>query len=124
MPLIRRAYWDGGQVTDTLDSSRLAKQQMMPEKRRFPVIWEMSHANEVVRSHDTVPTLAKRMGTGDNQVPLIGLRRLTPLECERLQAFPDNWTAVNSDTQRYKELGNAVTVSVIKWLADRLVRSE
>ena len=110
MPLIRRAYWDGGQVTDTLDSSRLAKQQMMPEKRRFPVIWEMSHANEVVRSHDTVPTLAKRMGTGDNQVPLIGLRRLTPLECERLQAFPDNWTAV--------------TVSVIRWLADRLVRSE
>jgi len=49
-----------------------------------------------------------------------GIRRLTPLECERLQAFPDDWTkygqdgAVMSDTQRYKMIGNAVTVSVIQ----------
>jgi DNA-cytosine methyltransferase len=40
------------------------------------------------------------------------IRRLTPLECERLQGFPDNWT-VGSDTQRYKQCGNAVTVNVV-----------
>lgn len=41
------------------------------------------------------------------------IRRLTPLECERLQGFPDNWT-VGSDTQRYKQCGNAVTVNVVE----------
>ena len=40
-------------------------------------------------------------------------RKLTPLECERLQTFPDNWTDCVSNTQRYKALGNAWTVDVI-----------
>lgn len=48
------------------------------------------------------------------------IRRLTPVECERLQGFPDGWTEGISDTQRYKCLGNAVTVNVIKFLGDRL----
>lgn len=42
------------------------------------------------------------------------IRRLTPTECERLQGFPDGWTEGISDTQRYKCLGNAVTVNVIE----------
>ena len=42
------------------------------------------------------------------------LRRLTPKECERLQGYPDDWTKGVSDTQRYKQLGNAVTVNVIE----------
>lgn len=41
------------------------------------------------------------------------IRRLTPIECERLQGFPDNWT-IGSDTQRYKQCGNAVTVNVVE----------
>ncbi len=48
------------------------------------------------------------------------IRRLTPLECERLQGFPDNWTVGISDTQRYKCCGNAVTVNVIKDIMERL----
>ena len=43
----------------------------------------------------------------------ISYRKLTPLECERLQTFPDNWTDCVSNTQRYKSLGNAWTVDVI-----------
>ena len=43
----------------------------------------------------------------------IHYRKLTPLECERLQTFPDNWTDCVSNTQRYKALGNAWTVDVI-----------
>lgn len=42
------------------------------------------------------------------------IRRLIPTECERLQGFPDGWTEGISDTQRYKCLGNAVTVNVIE----------
>lgn len=48
------------------------------------------------------------------------IRRLTPIECERLQGFPDNYTEGLSDTQRYKCLGNAVTVPVIEFILERL----
>lgn len=55
------------------------------------------------------------------------IRRLTPVECERLQGFPDNWTQYGadgeliSDTQRYKMCGNAVTTNVITAIARRLL---
>jgi DNA (cytosine-5)-methyltransferase 1 len=48
------------------------------------------------------------------------IRRLTPTECERLQGFPDGWTEGFSDTQRYKMMGNAVTVNVIKALGEKI----
>jgi DNA (cytosine-5)-methyltransferase 1 len=48
------------------------------------------------------------------------LRRLTEVECERLQGFPDNWTEGVSTTQRYKCLGNAVTVNVVYEVAKNL----
>ena len=50
------------------------------------------------------------------------VRRLTPLECERLQGFPDNWTEGHADTQRYKMMGNAVTVPVVEYLVRELLR--
>jgi len=49
------------------------------------------------------------------------IRRLTPTECERLQGFPDNWTEGVSDTQRYKQCGNAVTTKVIKSIMEQLI---
>ena len=48
------------------------------------------------------------------------IRRLTPIECERLQGFPDNWTSDLSDTQRYRCLGNAVSVPVVEEIIRRL----
>lgn len=50
------------------------------------------------------------------------LRRLNPLECERLMGFPDNYTLIDKcrDTQRYQAVGNSWAVPVIKWIADRL----
>jgi DNA (cytosine-5)-methyltransferase 1 len=48
------------------------------------------------------------------------IRRLTPLECERLQGFPDGWTDGLSDTQRYKTLGNAVTTNVVYEVIKRM----
>lgn len=50
-----------------------------------------------------------------------GIRRLTPTECERLQGFPDGWTEGVSDTQRYKCLGNAVSVPVVKAVGERII---
>ena len=63
--------------------------------------------------------------TGLYSVPN-GIRKLTPLECERLQTFPDRWTALGhddtemSDTQRYRMVGNAVTVKVVADIMKRL----
>ena len=51
------------------------------------------------------------------------IRRLTPTECERLQGFPDGWTEGISDTQRYKCLGNAVTVNVIEAIAEKIIEN-
>jgi DNA (cytosine-5)-methyltransferase 1 len=48
------------------------------------------------------------------------IRRLTPIECERLQGFPDNWTDGQSDTQRYKQCGNAITVNVAEVIFRKL----
>lgn len=67
------------------------------------------------------PTL--RAAMGDNQPAVrtgLKVRRLTPLECERLQGFPDNWTAGFSDATRYRMLGNAVNRKVATWLGRRL----
>lgn len=50
------------------------------------------------------------------------LRRLSPLECERLMGFPDNYTLLPKcrDTQRYQAVGNSWAVPVIKWIAEKL----
>jgi len=80
------------------------------------------------------PTLEAGQGTGSRVKIDIGsrIRRLTPLECERLQGFPDGWTDIitgknkagketrMSDTQRYKMCGNAVTVNVIEDILDHI----
>jgi len=76
------------------------------------------------RKDDTSNTLTSV--TTDNMVKTQSrIRRLTPIECERLQGFPDNWTqygtnGIISDSQRYKMCGNAVTVDVVQAVAERI----
>jgi DNA (cytosine-5)-methyltransferase 1 len=66
-----------------------------------------------------VPTM-NAFDNGDTRATTIinttQVRRLTPLECERLQGFPDGWTEEQSDTNRYKQMGNAVAVPVVEWI--------
>jgi len=52
------------------------------------------------------------------------VRRLTPLECERLQGFPDGWTSGESDAARYRMLGNAVCLKISEWLGKRICEVE
>lgn len=59
-------------------------------------------------------------------ISYLGVRRLTPLECERLMGFPDGWTDVPhkgkpaSDSARYKALGNSMAVPVMRWIGERI----
>lgn len=69
---------------------------------------------------------ALRAGDGGssrlNQVMIgMGVRRLTPRECERLQALPDDWTAHGADSRRYAALGDAVTASVAEFIGRRIL---
>ena len=97
------------------------------------LILDISHRNDVVREYEnTSPTLTARMGTGGNNVPCLlerSVRKLTPIECERLQGFPDDWTRINHkgkskefcpDGPRYKAVGNSWAVPVIRWLGERI----
>lgn len=54
------------------------------------------------------------------------VRRLMPIECERLMGFPDNYTAIPgaSDAARYKALGNSIAVPVMRWIGERIQKWE
>lgn len=58
----------------------------------------------------------------ENALVYVGVRRLTPRECERLQGFPDDYTAVNgmADGPRYRALGNSMAVPVMDWIGRRI----
>ena len=99
------------------------------------------HSSPRVDGNDPLVAFALRAdpgGTGqghDTTYPG-GVRRLTPLECERLQGFPDGWTCLCgeghrgssfctcSDSPRYRQLGNAVTVNVAEWIAQRVLEAD
>ncbi len=66
---------------------------------------------DIQPSEDIVPTAST-------------VRRLTPVECERLQGFPDGWTDGQPDSRRYKQMGNAVCVPVVEWIMRRLVAAD
>lgn len=68
-----------------------------------------------------------RTGKGDGATCLaaFGVRRLTPTECERLQGYPDHFTAVRkaADGPRYKALGNSMAVPCVRWIMQRIERA-
>lgn len=83
---------------------------------------------EVWETREVAATLSPfDLGSDSRATELVvGVRRLTPFECERLQGHPDGWTDVDgmSDSQRYKQMGNGVAVPVFEWVARRLVKAD
>ena len=69
--------------------------------------------NSCQKKQRTMIPVAESIDENPNQYNGILYRKLTPLECERLQTVPDNWTECLSNTQRYKSLGNGWTIDVI-----------
>lgn len=107
-----------------------------------PKIIQRPRGKNTGNNHDLSPTLTGKSFQDNNHLDDgMKIRRLTPTECERLQGFPDGWTAKGitvqekndyfdkcitiqtiSDTQRYKTLGNAVTTNVIQAVMERIMR--
>ncbi len=91
-------------------------------------------------SQDLTPTLrsGRTSAAGQAAMTATAVRRLTPVECERLQGYPDGWTATGAkvelvdnrwkrvgdmkqaDSARYRQLGNSVAVPVVEWIARRM----
>lgn len=89
----------------------------------MPKIMQRGRGKNTGGVHAISPTLSTNSFQDNNHLAnKEGIRKLTPRECERLQGFPDDWTAGVSDTQRYKTLGNAVTVNVIRDICKKLFK--
>ena len=85
--------------------------------------WRRKYVRE--NKSESCPTLTANMGTGGHNVPLIkdkyGIRKLTPRECARFQGFPDSFILPNiANSHLYKQLGNSVSVPVIKRIAKEM----
>lgn len=81
-----------------------------------PEVWAQRDVAATLNLHD----LGSCTRAVDVVVRPTTVRRLTPLECERLQGFPDAWTEGQADSHRYKQMGNGVAVPVFEWVAHRL----
>ena len=84
--------------------------------------------NAVEPMHDVSPCLTK---TDRHGVAAMQVRRLTPVECERLQGFPDGYTNIpwrnkpeSPDGPRYKAMGNSMAVPVMRWIGERIAAVE
>ncbi len=98
--------------------------------RGQPIVCGFQASQSGTRLNDTAGTLDANYGSRRHNGALIhmAVRRLMPVECERLQGFPDGWTAVPTnakgkiaaDGPRYKQLGNSMAVNVMRWIGWRI----
>lgn len=95
-------------------------------------VYENHGTDSRIKEVSVSPTVTARWGTGGNNVPLAHtttkvVRRLSPVETERLQGFPDNYTNIMwrnkdnaPDSLRYKSMGNSMAVPVMRWIGERI----
>ena len=116
-PVPPKYYYTDASATWPLVSESVVKTDTIYQYRRVYV--RENKSNEC-------PTLTANMGGGGHNVPLIrdahGIRKLTPRECFNFQGFPASYRLPNiSDTNLYKLAGNAVSVPVVRLIANRLI---
>lgn len=126
----------GGETAQTLDMSYYKGPGARNGKEREviveePVMMSDRKGHNGITEDGTATTLTAQ----EKDRPIVGtsiVRRLTPLECERLQGFPDGWTDIGewtdskgkkhetSDSSRYKALGNSIAIPFWQFLARRI----
>jgi DNA (cytosine-5)-methyltransferase 1 len=125
-----------GTVTDSFGPKNFSNNQEVLRGSIFPVtaysitpksgggnnlrVSEIDHSNSLT-------AIGQHHDRGTKILDNLGVRRLTPVECERLMGLPDNWTKfgadgkVVADSHRYRFCGNAVVSNVAEWLGNRIV---
>lgn len=128
MPAVMTPYGD------EIAGAQVARADSSPCSDRGQNVVCMASQQGAEVAEDMRPTLTRR-SCKDSPVVTSGycVRRLTPVECERLQGFPDDWTAIPwrgkpaeecPDTPRYKALGNSMAVPVMRWIGERIAMVE
>jgi len=133
-----RADFDPVTVLLEFDGVRRIYPQSEGEQQTFAgniqsCVFENHGTDSRVKLVDVCPTVTSRWGTGGNNAPIVfqdeTLRKMTPVEAERLQGFPDNYTNIPwrgrtetncPDGPRYKALGNSWAVPVVRWIGKRI----
>lgn len=121
-------------VSNTLTSHMGTGGNNVPLVKAFK--WNQGERSRSLAIGDVSPTLSTDHNpavyeiagnTEDSHMDGLTVRRLTPLECERLQGFPDGWTDIPwrgreraPDGPRYKALGNSMAVPVMRWIGERI----
>ncbi len=144
LPVVRSYVFDPNQITRKPNRSRPKEgtSHTLPGQPNAPYLVRAFQPRIARNGRGAPDEVAKTLsaqagetGKGDAAQYIIGtsaIRRLTPLECERLQGFPDGWTCVCGaeadifackcpDGPRYRALGNAVTTTIPRWFAPRMV---
>jgi DNA (cytosine-5)-methyltransferase 1 len=118
--------YDAGGISPTLDVMAGGNRQpkVLVSKATGVAIRGRDNGAQVEARPDGLANTLRTAGGGSSK-PMVQaqdarIRRLTPTECERLQGFPDGWTEGVSDTQRYKQCGNAVTTNVVEAVMKRV----
>lgn len=128
------SFWNGSDVAETL--TRTSDDQRMPDKNRMQVVFYTGDgvvadpigANEA-NTYTNEGSGNFRLHNCVGEPPSMSVRRLTPVECERLQGFPDDYTRIPwrgkpaeecPDGGRYKALGNSMACNVMRWIGRRI----
>jgi site-specific DNA-cytosine methylase len=114
-------YYKGGNPKSYFEKGRRQLVELPKSARRGAMVRKVGNVNPSGRGmngcvYDTEgksPTVTTNKGEGTKVGNITEYRKLTPIECERLQTLPDGYTSGISNTQRYKCSGNGWTVEVI-----------
>jgi Site-specific DNA methylase len=125
-----------GEVTHTLKAEGFDASEDGTGRGQPIVACGFQASQSGVRINDVAGTLDANYGARRHNGALVGMavRRLMPIECERLQGFPDGWTLVPTgrnrgpqmaaDGPRYKQIGNSMAVNVMRWIGRRIQAAE
>ena len=130
--------WDGGQVSPTITKQNAGGNQRRPDKDNFNcvLVYSQQRFGEYAPAAAAAALRAAGGDYGGGSENLASMRyavrRLTPLECERMQGVPDGWTDIGdytdskgkkrktSDSARYKALGNSIALPFWQWMLRRM----
>lgn len=137
----RHNYEPFGDISGTVQAHFGTGGGNVPVVVEEPILLESNQNHATIRTDGVSTTLSASMGMDGGYVPMIErkepetvVRRLTPLECERLQGYPDHWTDIGdwvdskgkthkgeSDSPRYKALGNSIALPFWQYMAEKMV---
>ena len=116
-------------MTNRADGTGTGPSVMQPTSSAFKYTMG-AKAHGIGYADEQSPTLDTKADSNAVLTPAMAVRRLTPVECERLQGFPDNYTDIQPkgkatpDGPRYKALGNSMAVPVMAWIGKRIQEVE